>query len=154
MTRKRYTIVLLVVVAAIVAGALGFTQNSKSASAWVFTNVTPSQLASQGVTITPISTPPAVATPASVAEAAAVAFTGKPALVAPQYMHCVDTSATPAINQDCWVVSNSTAGEYAGGAALAATPAYKGNLGQQPILWDITFIDPASGRVVEGTLGN
>lgn len=143
----KYLIIILVVAAATVAVALAFSSKGKSASTWVFTNVTPAQLAAQGVTLTPVATPTSLATTAADASAAASSFTGHAPLVSPQYMHCVDTAHNPQIDQDCWVVSTDTTNMSAPIAAGAGVKAAQ-------IGWDITFVDPTTGTVIEGTLGN
>lgn len=159
---RRYLILAVVAVAAILSAVLAFTGNGKSASTWVFTNVSPAQLAAEGVTVTPVATPDGLATSATAAAATAIAFDGGAVstMVAPQYMHCVDTTRVPAIDQDCWVVSIDPAGEVAGGgAAISGDETWAGQSNSSPTTravptWEIDFVDPATGKFIEGTLGN
>jgi hypothetical protein len=78
-------------------------------------------------------------------------------------MHCVDTSRTPAIDQDCWVVSISTNGMSFSGLGFGPSENWAGQTNPPssaqtaPRLkpaWDIVFVDPSSGQIIEATIGN
>jgi hypothetical protein len=164
--KRKYLVLSVGVVAVASALAFVFTSNGRSASTWVFTNVTPSQLGAQGVTLTPASQT-GVAVSAEAAGSAATSFQGgNAAMVAPQYMHCVDTARIPALDEDCWVVSINPKGLTAPSGALDPGQAYGNPVppsmagstaeGSQPIPlgWDLVFVDPTGGQVIEGVGGN
>ncbi len=150
---RKYSLVLLVVAAVGATAYVLVSTAAQSSSSWPFANVTASQLASQGVTVSPVASPATLPTSATVAANAASAFQGgNQALVQPQYMHCVDTTAQPPLDQDCWVVSIDPSGMTAPGGAVAGTVS-SGASSSIPIHWDVVFVDPSSGKVIEATLG-
>jgi hypothetical protein len=74
-------------------------------------------------------------------------------LVDAQYMHCVDTTRAPAIDQDCWVVSIDPGGMKAPGGMIGLAQPSAGSSNGISLSYDIVFIDPASGQPIEATLG-
>lgn len=151
MRRYRRYLVLLVIIAATVFTLVSTA--AQSGSSWPFANVSPDQLAGQGVTLTPVAASAAPGTSATSAAAAASSFEGNdPTLTSPQYMHCVDTTRVPEINQDCWVVSIDPKGISAPIGGLAMAPGYS-SPSTSALQYDIVFVDPSSGQVIEATLG-
>ena len=149
---RKYSLLLLVIAAVGATAYVFISTAAQSTSSWPFANVTASQLASQGVTLSPVAAPAALTTSATGAANAASTFQGgNQALVQPQYMHCVDTTREPALDQDCWVVSIDPAGMTAPGGAVAGT--VSSGASSIPIQYDIVFIDPSNGKVIEATLG-
>lgn len=147
---RKYIAVLLAMVGA--AAYLLVSTSAGSGSSWPFTDVTASQLAGQGVTLTPGTAPAGLAVSATEAAAAASTFQGgRSPLVGAQYMHCVDTTRVPAIDQDCWVVSIDASGMFAPGGILM--PSSTGSSAGIPLHFDIVFVDPTSGQPIEATLG-
>src|SRR6266576_111941 len=95
--RRKYLALTLLLCAA--AGS-AFAAIGRSA-AWPFNSVTPAELASGGVTLTEATPPANLPITAADAAAAASKFQGRPVLEE-HYMHCVDTTKVPKLDQDCW----------------------------------------------------
>jgi len=64
------------------------------------------------------------------------------------YVHCVDTWARPQIDQDCYAVSVDPSGVPVLGSALA------GLSDPKPATWEVVFIDPSTGAVIDDRGGN
>jgi len=136
-------VALLLGAVAVAFGAAVLAPNGRSAP-WPFKGVTPAELASQGVTLSPRSTPGTLATTASSAAAVASKFQGRPAEQV-AYMHGVDTTRAPRLDQDCWAITLNAKGMTAPGGMLGRP---------SPIVrYAIVFVDPSSGKVIEGQEG-
>jgi hypothetical protein len=130
-----------------------FVPKGQSDPSWPFGNVTATELAQhQLVTLTPAIAPADAATSGPAAISAAEAFQGAKALTE-QYMHCSDTSMTPALDEDCWVVSIDPTGmtDPSGGPAPAASGQQQA-LSPAPLQYDLVLVDPATGKVIEALL--
>lgn len=125
---RRYLLVLCVVI----GGSLAFAFAANGPRPWPFRDVTAAEAAREGLRITPLSTPSKAL--ALRAARTATQFGGQPAEQV-VYAHCVDTTKVPRLNQDCWAVS--------------LRPTFSADSKG----WDIVFVDPATGKIIEGTEG-
>jgi hypothetical protein len=144
MSKRKYFLASVVVAVGAALGLFfGLAGNGQS-DAWPFPSVPSADLAAQGVTLAPVTEPDSLPTSASAAAQVASRQQGKPVL-GEAYMHCIDTTRVPAIDEDCWVVSLDPGGE-------TNTPAP----GFSPIAikWIVAFVDPVTGKWVESTLGS
>jgi hypothetical protein len=140
---RRYLLGLCVVIGGSLAFAFAFV--ASGSGPWPFRDVTSAEAARAGLSITPLSTP----TKAQALRAArnAAKFAGQPAEKV-VYARCVDTTKVPRLNQDCWAVSlkpRLTRADGPAGASGSSTADFKA--------WDIVFVDPANGKIIEGTEG-
>ncbi|SRR6266516_215892 len=148
--RRKYQALVLCVA---VAGSIAFAFSASGRSApWPFTSVTPQELAREGVTLTAATPPANVPTTAADAAAAARKFQGHRALEV-HYAHCVDTTNVPRLDQGCWAVSIDPRGMTAPGGLVLAPSAYTTTPSSPAIHYDVVFVDPMSGKVIEATLG-
>jgi hypothetical protein len=159
---RRYLLLLCVVV----GGSLAFAFLASAARPWPFSDVTAAEAAREGLKITPLSTPSEAQ--ALRAAKTAASFGGQPAEKV-VYAHCVDTTKAPRLNQDCWAVSLKPTLMRAFGPALASGAGYctyggkcsstntTGSATRSSTAdsksWNIVFVDPATGKVIEGTEG-
>jgi hypothetical protein len=146
--KHKYAYLVLVLALGATAAILAFVTapNGKSNPPFPFTSVTPGQIAPAGLTLSaPQASLPAQAVSALAASQAAHAFQGTAATaLEAHFMHCVDTTAVPPINQDCYAVSVDPAGiQFAG--FRNAPPA--------PATWGIVLVDP-SGNPIETVGGS
>lgn len=168
---RRYIVKLpriryLVLLCLLIGGSLAFVFAANGSRPWPFRDVTAAEAARAGLKITPLSTPGKAL--ASRAARTAAKFGGQPAEKV-VYAHCVDTTKAPRLNQDCWAVSlkptlmlpTGPAGasgvsactyggkcssiSTSGSAVRSSTADSKG--------WNIVFVDPVTGKVIEGTEG-
>lgn len=144
---KRNRLYLLVLCVAI-GVSLGFAFAANGSHPWPFRDVTPAEAAREGLRITPLPTP----SKAQALQAARTAakFGGQPAEKV-VYAHCVDTTKAPRLNQDCWAISLKPTLIAADGPALTSSPARSSTAASKG--WNIVFVDPATGKVIEGTEG-
>ena len=126
--RKKYLALTLLLCAVVGSVVFSFAATGRSA-AWPFTSVTPAELASGRVTLTAATPPANLPITAADAAAAASKFQGRP-MLEEHYIHCVDTTKVPKLDQDCWAISFDTKGMSApGGPALMAALALQRLLG-------------------------
>jgi hypothetical protein len=147
--RRRYLIggVTVVCVAAAIFGATSSTfgggGSAKSAGGLTpvtFSKVTPQQLSAGGIQLTsPEGTSPA---DAGQAAAAASKSFGAPALES-HFAHCVDTNASPSIDEDCWAVALDVSHlDLVGGTPPGGPPA-------KPLTYLVVLVDPATDKILE-----
>jgi hypothetical protein len=153
----------LALVCVLIGGSLAFVFAAKGSRPWPFRDVTAAEAASEGLKITPLSTPSMAL--AQRAARTAAKFGGQPTEKV-VYAHCVDTTKAPRLNQDCWAVSLKPTLVRAEGPALASAVGYGGKHFSMDTSssaarrstadfkgWNIVFVDPATGKVIEGTEG-
>jgi hypothetical protein len=152
---KRAKYLALALLLSAVAGSIAFAAAALGRSAaWPFVSVTPAELASQGVKLTAASPPADLPISAAEATAAASKFQGGRPALETHYVHCVDTTKVPRLDEDCWAISINPKGMTApGGAALASSSASETITASPAIRYDVVFVEPHGGKVIEATLG-
>jgi hypothetical protein len=140
---------LLVVAAAAIVGSLavGLSRVTSGSSAVVppgmsFAAVSASTLASEGIVLTQPSATPAV--PRASADAMAQTLFPGRAVREAQFVHCLVSNITPAIDQDCWAYSLDPSGFHSHGPS-SSTPI--------PATYLVALIDPASGKLLMAEAG-
>ena len=123
------------------AGGLLLTQRGQGATGGP-QNVTPSELAFFGITLSNPQTPTPSAANAQAAAAAVTAEVNDDSAVTQQnYMHCSDTNDVPAVNEDCWVISlKPTDVPFGGSTPAAGDPA--------PAKWALALVDPSTDKII------
>lgn len=131
--------------AALGALLLASSPTGYSSNAWPFATVTPAQLAPAGVTLSdPTSSLNGAVSLSSAESAASAAFGASVREI--HAMHCVDTTAVPNIDQDCYVVSVDPSKVPLMSSSVMPAP--------DPPVWAIVLVDPSTGKVIESRAGN
>ena len=101
------------------------------------------------------ATPPAnLPTTAVGAAAAASKFQGARVLEV-HYVHCVDTTKVPKLNEDCWAVAMNPRGIAVPGGAVVSRSGRSPKAWHRPtVRYDLVFVNASSGEIIEGTAGS
>jgi hypothetical protein len=145
--KMKKTHMFLVLALCALAGVLALVVPSgkSSSSTWPFSTVTSGQLSKGGITLSsPVAPLPATAVSSTAADAAVDAYFGGIPILDTGYQHCVDATASPEINQDCYAVTVDPSKLQLPG---------QGNASPKPLTWLIVLVDP-TGQVIESAGGS